>query len=151
MVSFVFCAGNPQIKSLFHISIPFRISTFLRFFLNFRQTFFASFTACAINLKIMPRGLINMHIRHFYSGRHRNELRFALCFSFFSVFSSVFLYLLLCIALDLGTRIRTDTLRENFESRILGIRCDRQRFASTSETNLGFIVCCRFTEVFALE
>ena len=37
---------------------------------------------------------------------------------------------------DNCTRIRTDALRENFESTILGIRCDRQDFASTSETSL---------------
>ena len=89
-----------------------------------------------------------------YSCRCDNKLRFALCFFLFSMFSSMFSYLLQCIELDLGTRIHTARqypLRENFESTILGIQCDQRCFASANETNLGFIVCCCFTKVLALE
>ena len=43
----------------------------------------------------------------------RQRVKLCRLFFFFSVFS-VFSYLLLCIALDLGTRIRTHALRENF-------------------------------------
>ena len=59
---------------------------------------------------------------------------FLLCILLLCVFVSF-----LCIALDLGTRIHTHALRENFESTILVIQCGWHCFASRSETNLGFI------------
>ena len=52
--------------------------------------------------------------------------------------------LVLCITLDLGTRVCTQTLQENIEPTILEVQCDRRRFSSKSETNLGFICLLLF-------
>ena len=69
-----------------------------------------------------------------------NEVRCALRFFLFFVFS----YLLLCIALDLGTRICTHALREHFEPTILRFGVIRRRFASGSETNFSFFCLLLF-------
>ena len=66
-----------------------------------------------------------------------NKVRFALRFSFYYslCFRVSFVQLAVCNLCDLGTRVRTHALRENFNPTILEIRCDRRRSACRSKTN----------------